>query len=143
MRELVQFYYLWKKSERRDHNFANADTVDHMDMYLNEDNDYGSNPASVTTPVGSPVGSCATTAASRRNLQKNISIMTNTATINSSLSCTPSTGVDKSGNIPPQQKRRCSGNSNNLATNVDVINGDNTLAIATNQATSSSISSTK
>lgn len=40
MRELVHFYYRWKKSERRDQNFANADTVDHMDIYLNEDNEY-------------------------------------------------------------------------------------------------------
>ncbi|KAH8297467.1 hypothetical protein KR044_012324, partial [Drosophila immigrans] len=36
MRELVQFYYLWKKSERRDQSFALNDTIDHMDVFLNE-----------------------------------------------------------------------------------------------------------
>lgn len=86
MRELVQFYYLWKKSERRDHNFANADTVDHMDIYLNEDNEYGSNPASVLTPLGSPVGTTSAGSGTRRNSntsQKNISIMTTTTTSSS------------------------------------------------------------
>ncbi|XP_017079302.1 mesoderm induction early response protein 1 [Drosophila eugracilis] len=36
MRELVQFYYLWKKSERRDQSFALNDTIDHMDVFINE-----------------------------------------------------------------------------------------------------------
>ncbi|ALC41197.1 CG1620 [Drosophila busckii] len=36
MRELVQFYYLWKKSERRDQSFLLNDTIDHMDVFLNE-----------------------------------------------------------------------------------------------------------
>ncbi|XP_034120081.1 mesoderm induction early response protein 1 [Drosophila guanche] len=36
MRELVHFYYLWKKSERRDQSFALNDTIDHMDVFLNE-----------------------------------------------------------------------------------------------------------
>ncbi|EDV37872.1 uncharacterized protein Dana_GF13676, isoform A [Drosophila ananassae] len=36
MRELVHFYYLWKKSERRDQSFALNDTIDHMDVFINE-----------------------------------------------------------------------------------------------------------
>lgn len=91
MRELVQFYYLWKKSERRDHNFANADTVDHMDIYLNEDNEYGSNPASVSTPLGSPVATnCTGTRRNSNASQKNISIMT-TATSTTNTSSTNNT----------------------------------------------------
>uniref|UniRef100_A0A1B0BE63 Mesoderm induction early response protein 1 n=1 Tax=Glossina palpalis gambiensis TaxID=67801 RepID=A0A1B0BE63_9MUSC len=84
LRELVQFYYLWKKSERRDHNFANADTVDHMDIYLNEDNEYGSNPASSLTPAGSPVTTsiCAGTRRNSSSSQKNFSIMTGVANSN-------------------------------------------------------------
>ncbi|XP_075165237.1 mesoderm induction early response protein 1 [Haematobia irritans] len=104
MRELVQFYYLWKKSERRDHNFANTDTVDHMDIYLNEDNEYGSNPASIT-PVGSPANNATTT---RKNSQKNISIMANTST---------TANLDKTG---PHKKR-----SNNNVTCSDNVTNDN------------------
>lgn len=87
LRELVQFYYLWKKSERRDHNFANADTVDHMDIYLNEDNEYGSNPASSITPAGSPVTTsiCAGTRRNSSSSQKNFSIMTGVTNTNSNV----------------------------------------------------------
>lgn len=123
MRELVQFYYLWKKSERRDHNFANADTVDHMDIYLNEDNEYGSNPASVITPVGSPVGGTTSgcSASTRRNSnvsQKNISIMTTTNNINNSTNASTNSPLDKNGSNnastqqhqQQQQRRRASNN---------------------------------
>ncbi|XP_055857738.1 mesoderm induction early response protein 1-like [Episyrphus balteatus] len=37
IRELVQFYYLWKKTERRDKDFVDSDTIDHMDTYLDYD----------------------------------------------------------------------------------------------------------
>lgn len=37
IRELVQFYYLWKKTERRDQDFVDSDTIDHMDAYLDFD----------------------------------------------------------------------------------------------------------
>uniref|UniRef100_A0A1I8PY14 Mesoderm induction early response protein 1 n=1 Tax=Stomoxys calcitrans TaxID=35570 RepID=A0A1I8PY14_STOCA len=112
MRELVQFYYLWKKSERRDHNFANTDTVDHMDIYLNEDNEYGSNPSSLT-PVGSPVNNPATT--TRRNSHKNISIMINTSAIINSGSTSSTACLEKSA----QHKKR-SGNNHTDSINIDI-----------------------
>ncbi|EDW01172.1 mesoderm induction early response protein 1 [Drosophila grimshawi] len=45
MRELVHFYYLWKKSERRDQSFALNDTIDHMDAFINEVNGNGNGNA--------------------------------------------------------------------------------------------------
>ncbi|XP_030375525.1 mesoderm induction early response protein 1 isoform X2 [Scaptodrosophila lebanonensis] len=51
MRELVQFYYLWKKSERRDQSFALNDTIDHMDVFINEGGDRAGN--------GNGNGSCS------------------------------------------------------------------------------------
>ncbi|XP_053962807.1 mesoderm induction early response protein 1 [Anastrepha ludens] len=93
MRELVQFYYLWKKSDRRDHNFANSDTVDHMDIYLNEGGDYSPtttiNGTAATGPSSNTNG--AQTLSSRKNngcVQKNpISIMMtgNTSTTTSAV----------------------------------------------------------
>lgn len=84
MRELVQFYYLWKKSERRDHDFADSDTVDHMDMYLNE-GDYSSNPVSTTNILnaGSGVASNSQAVNSKKGscTPKNFSIMTGTCMV--------------------------------------------------------------
>lgn len=37
IRELIQFYYLWKKTDRRDQDFVDSDTIDHMDVYLDFD----------------------------------------------------------------------------------------------------------
>uniref|UniRef100_A0A1A9X3T0 Mesoderm induction early response protein 1 n=1 Tax=Glossina brevipalpis TaxID=37001 RepID=A0A1A9X3T0_9MUSC len=116
MRELVQFYYLWKKSERRDHNFANADTVDHMDIYLNEDNEYGSNPASSLTPAGSPVTTsiCAGTRRNSSSSQKNFSIMTGVTnsnvvtSVNTNAPIEHIKGTATTTNYPNTNKRRFS-----------------------------------
>ncbi|XP_011190634.1 mesoderm induction early response protein 1 [Zeugodacus cucurbitae] len=98
MRELVQFYYIWKKSDRRDHNFANSDTVDHMDIYLNEGGDFSPtaaiNGTSATAHSSNTNGSI--TLATRKNnagVQKNpISIMMvgSTTTNNSAPTATAS-----------------------------------------------------
>ncbi|EDW08151.1 mesoderm induction early response protein 1 [Drosophila mojavensis] len=56
MRELVQFYYQWKKSERRDQTFALNDTIDHMDVFINE----GGNG----NGTGNGNGSCSSLASS-------------------------------------------------------------------------------
>lgn len=140
MRELVQFYYLWKKSERRDHNFANADTVDHMDIYLNEDNEYGSNPSAAATPLSSPVACHASTTAVVKNLntsQKNISIMTTTA---AGLTSANSISEKSVSNVCLQQhihqtqqhKRRAQGSNqpthNQAAGSLNGENSSNTLA---------------
>ncbi|KAM7342207.1 uncharacterized protein ACRADG_009701 isoform 2-T2 [Cochliomyia hominivorax] len=128
MRELVQFYYLWKKSERRDHNFANADTVDHMDIYLNEDNEYGSNSASISTPVGSPTGynsNCTTTRRNSNTSQKSISIMTTTTSLTNNVTPMASTTLQASEkcvtNTSMQQqqynKRRTNTSCNNITVN--------------------------
>ena len=85
MREIVQFYYMWKKSERGDINFAKSDTVDHMDIYLNEGGDFANNSANVgqtnlsTTNAAAPP--LSTTFAARRSSTgqqnaKSFSIMT-------------------------------------------------------------------
>ncbi|XP_065367980.1 mesoderm induction early response protein 1 isoform X2 [Calliphora vicina] len=133
MRELVQFYYLWKKSERRDHNFANADTVDHMDIYLNEDNEYGSNPASVITPVGSPVGNNSNCPGTRRNSnasQKNISIMTTTSTNNSTPAATNSTSPSTSLQQQHQQHHKRRTHTSNATTSD--FNDENSSTLQTN-----------
>uniref|UniRef100_A0A0A1WKT2 Mesoderm induction early response protein 1 n=1 Tax=Zeugodacus cucurbitae TaxID=28588 RepID=A0A0A1WKT2_ZEUCU len=98
MRELVQFYYIWKKSDRRDHNFANSDTVDHMDIYLNEGGDFSPtaaiNGTSAMAHSSNTNGSIAL--ATRKNnagVQKNpISIMMvgSTTTNNSAPTATAS-----------------------------------------------------
>lgn len=78
MRELVQFYYLWKKSERRDHEFADSDTVDHMDMYLNE-GDYNSNSTSTVNVNATGLNATCADASNNRKYSsnlKNFSIMT-------------------------------------------------------------------
>ncbi|KAH8372464.1 hypothetical protein KR093_011666, partial [Drosophila rubida] len=67
MRELVQFYYLWKKSERRDQSFALNDTIDHMDVFLNEggNGNIATNVApSVGNGNGNGNGSCSSQASS-------------------------------------------------------------------------------
>lgn len=138
MRELVQFYYLWKKSERRDHNFANADTVDHMDIYLNEDNEYGSNPASSITPVGSPVGNTSNCSGTRRNSnasQKNISIMTTTSTAVTNLTLEKNCPNANLQYHQQQHKRRthsCNQSSHNVATSDTVASNENTSNMLTN-----------
>ncbi|XP_073812849.1 mesoderm induction early response protein 1 [Musca autumnalis] len=137
MRELVQFYYLWKKSERRDHNFANTDTVDHMDIYLNEDNEYGSNPASVTTPVGSPVNNVISATSTRRNSQKNISIMSSNTPTSTTSTIGANTNTTSSGiNLDKvQQRRRSSNNVNN-----DISSPiDNTSAIVLSTSSSAAL----
>ncbi|KAH8416186.1 hypothetical protein KR222_010105, partial [Zaprionus bogoriensis] len=53
MRELVQFYYLWKKSERRDQCFALNDTIDHMDVFINEGEERAGNGNGNGTTNGS------------------------------------------------------------------------------------------
>ncbi|XP_060659463.1 mesoderm induction early response protein 1 [Drosophila nasuta] len=67
MRELVQFYYLWKKSERRDQSFALNDTIDHMDVFLNEGGN-GNITSNVATAAGvgngNGNGSCSSQASS-------------------------------------------------------------------------------
>ncbi|XP_061400749.1 mesoderm induction early response protein 1 [Musca vetustissima] len=133
MRELVQFYYLWKKSERRDHNFANTDTVDHMDIYLNEDNEYGSNPASVTTPVGSPVNNVNSATNTRRNSQKNVSIMSS----NTAVSTTTTTGTTSNAAVvtnteKSSHKRRSSCNVNNESITTDKTTS--TIVVSTSSA---------
>ncbi|KAI8037148.1 hypothetical protein M5D96_009895 [Drosophila gunungcola] len=63
MRELVHFYYLWKKSERRDQSFALNDTIDHMDVFINEagaGNGSGNgNGAATGTGAANSNGSCS------------------------------------------------------------------------------------
>ncbi|KAM8712962.1 hypothetical protein ACLKA7_013310 [Drosophila subpalustris] len=63
MRELVQFYYLWKKSERRDQSFALNDTIDHMDVFINECADRpgngNGNVIGIGTGNGNNNGSCS------------------------------------------------------------------------------------
>ncbi|KAH8290397.1 hypothetical protein KR054_002675 [Drosophila jambulina] len=62
MRELVHFYYLWKKSERRDQSFALNDTIDHMDVFINEagaGNGNGNGIGNGTTGTGNSNGSCS------------------------------------------------------------------------------------
>lgn len=56
MRELVQFYYLWKKSERRDQCFALNDTIDHMDVFINEGEERAGNGMGLTTGNGNGNG---------------------------------------------------------------------------------------
>ncbi|XP_037952218.1 mesoderm induction early response protein 1 [Teleopsis dalmanni] len=77
MRELVQFYYLWKKSERRDNNFANSNTVDHMDIYLNEEDDFGphNNAASYMSGLMTTTNNGSNTRKIPNNLQKSFLIM--------------------------------------------------------------------
>lgn len=57
MRELVQFYYLWKKSERRDQCFALNDTIDHMDVFINEGEERAGNGMGIGTGNGNGNGS--------------------------------------------------------------------------------------
>ncbi|XP_017145763.1 mesoderm induction early response protein 1 [Drosophila miranda] len=59
MRELVQFYYLWKKSERRDQSFALNDTIDHMDAFLNEAGTGNGNGNGNGSGNGNSNGSCS------------------------------------------------------------------------------------
>ncbi|KMY91999.1 mesoderm induction early response protein 1 [Drosophila simulans] len=63
MRELVHFYYLWKKSERRDQSFALNDTIDHMDVFINEagaGNGSGNgNGAGIVSGTANSNGSCS------------------------------------------------------------------------------------
>lgn len=60
IRELVQFYYLWKKTERRDQDFIDSDTIDHMDAYLDEDErDTTSNGGSASGGVTASGGGSA------------------------------------------------------------------------------------
>lgn len=121
MRELVQFYYLWKKSERRDQNFANADTVDHMDIYLNEDNDYGSNNI---TPAASPnTATFVTGTTTRRNsnsFQKNISIMTGGASGVSANHLASINGVNDKVNNATTLPSASSSSSASTAANVNL-----------------------
>lgn len=56
MRELVQFYYLWKKSERRDQCFALNDTIDHMDVFINEGEERAGNGMGLPTGNGNGNG---------------------------------------------------------------------------------------
>lgn len=56
MRELVQFYYLWKKSERRDQCFALNDTIDHMDVFINEGEERAGNGMGNGTVMGTGNG---------------------------------------------------------------------------------------
>lgn len=56
MRELVQFYYLWKKSERRDQCFALNDTIDHMDVFINEGEERAANGMGMGTGNGNGNG---------------------------------------------------------------------------------------
>lgn len=56
MRELVQFYYLWKKSERRDQCFALNDTIDHMDVFINEGEERAGNGMGIGTGNGNGNG---------------------------------------------------------------------------------------
>lgn len=103
MRELVQFYYIWKKSDRRDHNFANSDTVDHMDIYLNEGGDFSPtaaiNGSSATAHSSNTNG--AATLGTRKNttcIQKNaISIMMVGSTVTNNNSPT-ATAAQLNGN---------------------------------------------
>ncbi|EDV59680.1 mesoderm induction early response protein 1 [Drosophila erecta] len=63
MRELVHFYYLWKKSERRDQSLALNDTIDHMDVFINEacaSNGSGNgNGAGIVSGIANSNGSCS------------------------------------------------------------------------------------
>ncbi|KAH8266293.1 hypothetical protein KR038_010078 [Drosophila bunnanda] len=59
MRELVHFYYLWKKSERRDQSFALNDTIDHMDAFINEAGAGNGNGNGIGNGAGNSNGSCS------------------------------------------------------------------------------------
>lgn len=63
MRELVHFYYLWKKSERRDQSFALNDTIDHMDVFINEtgtgNGNGNGNGSGMGNGTGNSNGSCS------------------------------------------------------------------------------------
>ncbi|EDW89189.1 mesoderm induction early response protein 1 [Drosophila yakuba] len=61
MRELVHFYYLWKKSERRDQSFALNDTIDHMDVFINEAcaGNGNANGAGILSGTANSNGSCS------------------------------------------------------------------------------------
>ncbi|KAH8309534.1 hypothetical protein KR059_011513 [Drosophila kikkawai] len=59
MRELVHFYYLWKKSERRDQSFALNDTIDHMDVFINEAGAGNENGNGLGNGTGNSNGSCS------------------------------------------------------------------------------------
>ncbi|XP_043649841.1 mesoderm induction early response protein 1 [Drosophila teissieri] len=61
MRELVHFYYLWKKSERRDQSFALNDTIDHMDVFINEAcaGNGNANGAVIVSGTANSNGSCS------------------------------------------------------------------------------------
>lgn len=85
IRELVQFYYLWKKTERRDQDFVDSDTIDHMDAYLDfDERDTASNNGNASKPATS---SCLLTnysylttsePPSKRHHHSNFSIMNET-----------------------------------------------------------------
>lgn len=62
MRELVHFYYLWKKSERRDQSFALNDTIDHMDVFINEGANGNGNGNGNGSGNGNGNGSCSSLA---------------------------------------------------------------------------------
>ncbi|KAH8374104.1 hypothetical protein KR200_004301 [Drosophila serrata] len=59
MRELVHFYYLWKKSERRDQSFALNDTIDHMDVFINEAGAGNGNGNGIGNGAGNSNSSCS------------------------------------------------------------------------------------
>ncbi|XP_036330984.1 mesoderm induction early response protein 1 isoform X2 [Rhagoletis pomonella] len=123
MRELVQFYYLWKKSDRRDHNFANSDTVDHMDIYLNEGGDYSPTSAiNGTAGTGhSTNNNGAPTLGVRKNnacAQKNpISIMmTGSTNINNCATTTTAAATQlnvSNSKVANNRKRNAVGHPNN------------------------------
>ncbi|XP_029407285.2 mesoderm induction early response protein 1 isoform X2 [Bactrocera dorsalis] len=120
MRELVQFYYIWKKSDRRDHNFANSDTVDHMDIYLNEGGDFSPTAAingNSTTGHSSNANGAATLGARKNNacVQKNpISIMMvgNTATNSGTPIATTAQINGNTSKVASNRKRNAAGNTN-------------------------------
>uniref|UniRef100_A0A034WCM1 SANT domain-containing protein n=2 Tax=Bactrocera dorsalis TaxID=27457 RepID=A0A034WCM1_BACDO len=120
MRELVQFYYIWKKSDRRDHNFANSDTVDHMDIYLNEGGDFSPTAAingNSTTGHSSNANGAETLGARKNNVcvQKNpISIMMvgNTATNSGTPIATTAQINGNTGKVASNRKRNAAGNTN-------------------------------
>ncbi|XP_068146677.1 mesoderm induction early response protein 1 [Drosophila tropicalis] len=82
MRELVQFYYLWKKSERRDQSFILNDTIDHMDVFINEtETGNGGNANGSLSPSNGHNSNCPDLLGGQeKERRKSYSIMTATGT---------------------------------------------------------------
>ncbi|EDW71976.2 uncharacterized protein Dwil_GK10702 [Drosophila willistoni] len=82
MRELVQFYYLWKKSERRDQCSIRNDTIDHMDVFINEtETGNGGNGNGSLSPSNGQNGNCPDLLSGQeKERRKSYSIMTATGT---------------------------------------------------------------